>query len=96
MILCLLIVGGILALLLVMGGLMSFTGSNGSIILGALALVWVFVGIFIYVWVFSRLALTDVCLAVEPTLSPVNAVSRSWDLTKGYVLPLQMIFLLPF
>ncbi len=95
MTLCLLIVGGIFALLLVMGGLMTFADPNGSILI-ILAFVWMFVGVFIYVWFFSRLALTDVCLAVEPTLSPVNAVSRSWELTKGYVLTLQMIFFIAF
>lgn len=95
MILCLAIVGGIFAFLLIMGGLMSFADPNGGIVI-ILSLVWIFVGIFIYIWVFSRLALTDVCLAVEPTLSPLNAVNRSWALTKGYVLTLQMIFFIAF
>ncbi|MFN9175181.1 MAG: hypothetical protein ACK58N_11940 [Synechocystis sp.] len=95
MILCLAIVGGIFAFLLIMGGLMSFADPNGGIVI-ILSFAWIFVGIFIYIWVFSRLALTDVCLAVEPTLSPLNAVNRSWALTKGYVLTLQMIFFIAF
>lgn len=95
-VLCFLIVTAIFVLLLFLAGLMGFADSNAALILGILALIWFFVGLYLYIWVFSRLALTDVCLAVEPTLSPVNAIGRSWELTKGYVLTLQMIFLIAF
>lgn len=65
-------------------------------VLGLLILVWSLVSLYIYIWVFARLALVDVCLAMEPTLSPTHAIGRSWTLTKGYVLSLQLIFFLAF
>lgn len=61
-----------------------------------LTIVWTLVSLYIYIWIFARLALVDVCLALEPTLSPLNAINRSWSLTKGYVLSLQLIFFLAF
>ncbi|MBE9241277.1 hypothetical protein [Synechocystis salina] len=68
-----------------------------SILLAALlTIVWSLISLYIYIWAFARLALVDVCLALEPTLSPLNAVGRSWALTKGYVLSLQLIFFLAF
>lgn len=77
-----------------------FMGDNPdvvTILLSALlTIVWTLVSLYIYIWIFARLALVDVCLALEPTLSPLNAISRSWSLTKGYVLSLQLIFFLAF
>ncbi len=68
-----------------------------TILLSALlTIVWSLVSLYVYIWIFARLALVDVCLALEPTLSPFNAISRSWSLTKGYVLSLQLIFFLAF
>jgi hypothetical protein len=94
--LCLFAVIFILILLLFLVGVMGFTNSNAALIFGILSFIWVIFGLYIYIWVFSRLALTDVCLAVEPTLSPLNAISRSWELSKGYVLNMQMIFFIAF
>lgn len=68
-----------------------------TILLSALlTIVWSLISLYVYIWIFARLALVDVCLALEPTLSPFNAISRSWSLTKGYVLSLQLIFFLAF
>ncbi|MEY2984681.1 MAG: hypothetical protein RLZZ568_1298 [Cyanobacteriota bacterium] len=96
MTLCSLVVGGILALLLLLGSVIGEANPGGGIAVGILAFVWFWVGLFIYIWVFARLALTDVCLAVEPTLSPVNAVSRSWHLTHGDGVNLQKLFIIVF
>jgi len=96
MVICVAIICGIFVFLLFMAGMASLMDSNVAVMVGILALIWIFVGIFIYIWIFSRLALTDVCLAVEPTLSPINAVNRSWELTEGYVLTLQIIFVITF
>lgn len=94
--LALLIVVGIFVLLVVISSILSLTNSPGAMLWGGLALLWFFVGLFMFVWIFSRLALTDVCLAIEPTLSPVDALGRSWALTKGHVLSLQIIFSIVF
>jgi hypothetical protein len=77
-----------------------FMGDNPDVVTillsGLLTIVWTLVSLYVYIWIFARLALVDVCLALEPTLSPLNAISRSWSLTKGYVLSLQLIFFLAF
>ena len=52
--------------------------------------------IFCYIYIFSRLALTDVSLAIELRLTSTGAFKRSWALTKGYVFSLQLIFLIAF
>ncbi len=67
-----------------------------TIALILLMIAWTFISFYIYIWAFARLALVDVCLAMEPTLSPTKAIGRSWALTKGYVLSLQLIFFLAF
>lgn len=77
-----------------------FTANAPSVVAILLAtlltIIWVLISLYIYIWAFARLALVDVCLALEPTLSPLNAIGRSWALTKGYVLSLQLIFFLAF
>ena len=65
--------------------------------LAALAFWLLFLSaIFCYIYIFSRLALTDVSLAIEPRLTSTGAFKRSWALTKGYIFSLQLIFLIAF
>ncbi len=100
---CLFMVFGAYALItvilsfgIVASGLSGDAGATAAILLMILLFSWIFFGGFLYLWVFSRLALADACLAMEPTLSPLNAVNRSWQLTKGYVVSLQLIFFIAF
>ena len=65
-------------------------------ILVLLALGAFIVVIFGYIWLFSRLSLVELPIAIEEQGDPLSAISRSWILTQGYALRLQLIFLVAF
>ncbi len=74
-------------------------GLNESAFLSAILLVSIalFVFLFGYVWLYSRLSLPEFPLAIESqTGDATSAISRSWNLTKGFVLRLQLIFIVAF
>lgn len=80
---------------IIVGSLFSgLAGSNFVVsalgVLGGLAFILVF--FFGYIWLYSRLSLTEICLAIEPDLKPMEAIQRSWQLTQGYVFSLQLVF----
>lgn len=52
--------------------------------------------LFAYIWLFSRLAFADLALAIELVNDPFQAISRSWQLSQGYVLKLQTIYFVAF
>lgn len=49
-----------------------------------------------YTWVYSRFFISELPLAIESNVDVKQAVSRSWELTKGYVLRLQGIIIVAF
>ncbi|MGE5658290.1 MAG: DUF975 domain-containing protein [Actinomycetota bacterium] len=94
-------IGGFLILSFIGGFIGGFVGREPSIssivisfLVGAVAIIAFLFG---YIWFFSRLSLVELCLAIED--DPINAssaISRSWQLTKGFVLRLQVIFFVAF
>lgn len=64
-----------------------------SVILGLLQIVLRLVTFFIYIWVYSRFFIAEVPLAIEDNMTSTNCISRSWELTKGFVSRLQGIIL---
>lgn len=59
-------------------------------LLGAVAFVAFLFGL---IWFFSRLSLVELPLAIEEnTVTASAAISRSWELSKGFVTRLQLIF----
>lgn len=51
------------------------------------------IGLVAYLWVYSRIFIPELPLAVEDILDAGQAISRSWELTKGHVWRLQAIIL---
>jgi hypothetical protein len=90
--------GGVIITILVMGmvGLFAgFSGQRGSplaIVFVLLFIVLIFFFLFGYIWFYSRVALADLAIAIESVTDPVQAIKRSWQLTQGYVVRLQIIF----
>ncbi len=87
------IIGGITGA--IAGGILAGLGGENPVAIALLVLVIVvlFVGfLFGYIWLYSRLSLSEICLAIEPNLKPIEAIKRSWELTQGYVFSLQLIF----
>ena len=50
---------------------------------------------FLYFWLMARFYLCDVILAVEPTTG-INAINRSWQLTKGFSIKILLVILASF
>ncbi|HAJ62004.1 MAG TPA: DUF975 domain-containing protein [Cyanobacteria bacterium UBA8543] len=62
-------------------------------LLGAIAFIAFIVG---YIRLLSRLYIVEVPLAIENNLGASSTISRSWQLTKGYVSRLQWIVFVAF
>ena len=50
---------------------------------------------FLYFWLMARFSLCDVILAVESTTG-INAINRSWQLTKGFSIKILLVILVSF
>ena len=50
---------------------------------------------FLYFWLMARFYLCDVILAVESTTG-INAINRSWQLTKGFSIKILLVILVSF
>lgn len=67
-----------------------------SVIVGILIGVFSLFAVFAYIWLFSRLAFTDLAIAIESINEPMKAIRRSWQLSEGYVIKLQTIYFVAF
>jgi hypothetical protein len=70
------------------------TAFTAIIILSAIIAILAFV--FGYIWLYSRLSLVELPIAIENQSDATAAISRSWILTEGFVLRLQLIFFVAF
>ena len=61
-----------------------------------LGLFSIIVSIIAFTWLFSRYFLVELPLAVEDGITASAALGRSWDLTKGSVIRLQIIVFVAF
>lgn len=52
--------------------------------------------IFSFIWLYSRLSIVELPIAIESQSNPSSAISRSWVLTKGFVVRLQLIFFVAY
>ena len=63
------------------------------ILLGIIFFVFILFG---FIWLYSRLSIVELPIAIESLSDPSSAISRSWILTKGFVLRLQLIFFIAY
>jgi magnesium-transporting ATPase (P-type) len=75
------------------GVLATFFGQSaaavvGYVLLGLIAFLILIIG---YLWLASRLFIIEVPLAMENNVDATSAISRSWQLTKGFALRLVLI-----
>lgn len=88
------ILGGILFVVIVA---IAAVGNAGSITLAVLLGIVggiAFLGGFI--WIYSRFIIAELPLAIENNIDAVTTISRSWELTKGYVVRIQAIVMVAF
>jgi len=60
-----------------------------------IAIILLLIQTFLYFWLMARFYLCDVILAVEPTTG-INAINRSWQLTKGFSIKILLVILASF
>jgi hypothetical protein len=88
-----------IVLAIVLPFLIGILGQANSALTGVLVLLtilMVLVFLFAYIWLYSRLAFVEVAIAVESINEPMKAISRSWQLSQGYVIKLQTIYFVAF
>jgi hypothetical protein len=85
-------------LILVFAVLGTVLGQNtGAIVIVAvLALIALIAFIIGYVWLICRLFVVEVPLAIESNMDAASTISRSWQLTQGFVSRLQWIVVIAF
>lgn len=54
--------------------------------------VW-FVAILIYIWLYSHFFISELPLAIEHNMNSTNSIGRSWELTKAFLLRIQIIII---
>ncbi|HEY9299952.1 MAG TPA: hypothetical protein VIQ31_27020 [Phormidium sp.] len=52
-----------------------------------------FVAILIYVWLYSHFFISELPLAIEHNMNSTNSIGRSWELTKAFILKIQVIII---
>jgi hypothetical protein len=50
--------------------------------------------LIIYVWFYSHFFIAELPLALETNMNSTNCIGRSWELTKGFVVRIQLIIFL--
>jgi hypothetical protein len=83
---------------IVFGVLISIAQQNAAILflVGLLAVVAFIVFFFGYIWLYSRLSIVELPIAIEAETDASAAIGRSWKLTQGFVVRLQLIFFVAF
>lgn len=80
-------------------GLIFYFSKDSSIgqIIGVLLIIAGVIGfLFAIVWFLSRWFIAEVPLAVEQNIDGGQSVARSWELTKNFVVKIQLIFMVAF
>ncbi|WP_066426836.1 hypothetical protein [Anabaena sp. 4-3] len=86
---------GVLAGLLV-GGVVQQGNPATFVVLGLVAFVVGIVTLLAVLWLITRFYLVDLPLAVEDNVDGASAISRSWELTQGYVWRILLISFVAF
>jgi hypothetical protein len=84
----------------ILGGLIFNQNSEYNIpiiIIYVLLLIVAVIGfVFGFLWLFSRFSIVELPIAIEEGVNSTKAIERSWNLTQGSALRLQVIFLVAF
>jgi hypothetical protein len=77
------------AMLAVMLVVTALAGATGSTAIGVIVAVAMLVGM---IYAMVRLSLTMPAIVIEGKRNPINALMRSWQLTRGYALQLALFY----
>jgi hypothetical protein len=92
-----LVAGGIIAVVIfTIFGILVGQNTTGVIILVLLGILYFIAFLFYYIWFYSRLSIAELPVAIEDNADATRAIGRSWQLTQGHVLRLQLIFFVAF
>lgn len=83
-------------ILIIGGGIIGFLLGNLPFNSDIIGVILGFVGIILwslfYTWLYSRMLLAEVPIAVENFADPTQSIDRSWQLTKGLIGRIMLIF----
>lgn len=68
--------------------------SGGSFIVELIQVFVNIISLIIYVWFYSHFFIAELPLALETNMNSTNCIGRSWELTKGFVIRIQLIIFL--
>lgn len=92
---CLIIGGIVFAILIGIGSVLAQI--PGVVVLVFLVLTVLFLGfVFVYVWLYSRISLAELPIAIENEKEASFSLRKSWKLTQGFVVRLQLIYFVAF
>ncbi len=74
-------------------GILSSSTSNVSPTIIILDILARLIGIIIYVWCYSHFFIAELPLAIESNMNSTNSIGRSWELTKPFIIRIQVIIL---
>ena len=74
-------------------GIISSSNTGVSPIIIILDIVTRLIGIIIYVWCYSHFFIAELPLAIESNMNSTNSIGRSWELTKPFIIRIQVIIL---
>lgn len=87
------IIAGIIFYIL---GVIFGQNAAGRVIIILLGIIAFLMFLFGYIWIFSRISIAELPIAIDDFNNANDAIQRSWKLTQGYVLKLQLIFFVSF
>lgn len=67
-----------------------------SLVIGLFILLSFILVIFAYIWLISRIAFADLAIAIDNISEATKAIGRSWTITQGFVVKIQIIFFIAF
>ena len=67
-----------------------------AVVFGLIILFLLIFSIFAYIWLISRISFADMAIAIDEIREPTKAIGRSWKLTQGFVVKIQIIFFVAF
>jgi len=67
-----------------------------SLVMGLFIVLLSFFLIFAYIWLISRIGFAELAIAIDGVREATKAIGRSWTITQGFVVKIQIIFFIAF
>jgi len=72
------------------------SNASVSIVFALLMVLFALFLIFAYIWLISRITFAELAIAIDGVREATKAIGRSWTITQGFVVKIQIIFFIAF